>query len=148
MRSTGLQYKLAHIHDPTYGVMREVTVIEDSACKANFVHPMVVKHCHLQEHPAKPIKHKMMTGDFQSDKEVELSWIGHDNKNGTIWAYVAPEDAPEQLGLLVGTHFMSENPNAFGVRALLEPALLNVQSQMQVSLARKLGHPAVLQTHC
>jgi len=147
-QSEDIQYKVAHIFDPTCNVLKAVTVVEDSGCKANFVHPTVVHECHLQEHPAKPVRHRMMTGEFQSNKEVHLSWIGQDRKQGEAWAYVAPADAPEQFGLLVGTSFISKNPNVFGFQALPEPALLNVQSRLKVRTAEAFARPKALCTFC
>ncbi|KAH6710952.1 hypothetical protein BKA61DRAFT_612750 [Leptodontidium sp. MPI-SDFR-AT-0119] len=131
--SGDLQYKLARILDPTRGETEEVTVLEDSCCQVNFVHPRVAKACNLNLYPAPPIKHAMMKGTFESNRGTEIRWIGQDGRNGSAWFYLAPEDAPRQLELLVGTHFMSKNPDAFGLEALPGPTLLNVQTPMNAS---------------
>ncbi|PVH77720.1 hypothetical protein DL98DRAFT_534486 [Cadophora sp. DSE1049] len=82
--------------------------------------------------PAAPsISHRTWFGYFESEKEVEFTWKGHNGRKGTAWAYVASIDGPIQVGLALGTAFSFDNPNAFGSQALTEPALLNVQSQMK-----------------
>ncbi|KAH7386405.1 hypothetical protein BKA64DRAFT_142829 [Cadophora sp. MPI-SDFR-AT-0126] len=131
-QSGSIQYKSAQILDPKDGVLREVIVVEDSCCEVNFVHPVVVEHCHLVVQPAEPIRHVGYTGCFESSEQVQFSWIGHDGRRkDPVWAYVSPRTAPIQIGVAFGTAFSREHPNAFGSQALPAPALLNVQSQMK-----------------
>jgi len=127
--SGNIQYKSAQIHDPTTGQVKEVTVIEDSACRVNFISPGLARVCNLTAYSSPPITHATMTTQFTSSQRTEVTWLGKNNKNGSDWFYIAPENAP--IEVLVGTEFMRDHPGVFESRALLEPALLNVQVKMK-----------------
>lgn len=126
-----ISYKSAQIHNPTNADVEEVTVIEDSGCRVNFVHPRIARLCKLTICSVPPIQHVTMTGSFISDQATELTWLGKKGKYGTDWFYIAPDNAPMELQMLVGTQFLNDNPDAFDSRGLLEPALLTVQSKIK-----------------
>jgi hypothetical protein len=72
-----------------------------------------------------------MAGSFISNQAAELTWLGKNDKYGTNWFYIAPENAPMELQMLVGIQFLNDHPDAFNSRGLLEPALLNVQTKIK-----------------
>ncbi|CZR58573.1 uncharacterized protein PAC_08465 [Phialocephala subalpina] len=128
-----VQYKSAQIHNPTNGHVEEVTVIEDSGCRVNFVHPRIARLCNLTICSVPPIQHSTLTGIFTSDQAAEVTWLGQNGNYGTDWFYIAPENAPIELQVLVGTQFLNGHQDTFQNRALLEPALLNVQTKLKAS---------------
>lgn len=129
--SGSMQYKVAQIHDPTKNQMNSVNVIEDTACGKNFISPGVAKRCNLTVFSATPIINQTLMGNFTSNQWTEVTWVGSSGNNGRDWFYVAPEQAP--IEVLVGIEFMKDHPDAFKDMAQLEPAFLNVQSQVKVS---------------
>ncbi|CZT46430.1 uncharacterized protein RSE6_06856 [Rhynchosporium secalis] len=124
---------VAHVFDRKHGKTKEVTVMEDSCCQTNFVHPRVVQNCHLRVEVVAPVTHATLKGSFESNQRVEINWYGQKDK-GNSWFYVAPVDAPIQLELLVGMAFQYEYPSVFGLPALPGPALLNVQTKVKVGI--------------
>jgi hypothetical protein len=81
-------------------------------------------------------------GNFTSCQWVEVTWLGNGGNNGSDWFYIAPEDAP--IDVLVGTQFLRDHQDVFKNRALLEPALLNVQTKIKASHVHQSGNRLVL----
>ncbi|KUJ08803.1 uncharacterized protein LY89DRAFT_724806 [Mollisia scopiformis] len=129
--SGDIQYKSAQILDPTRGRGEEVTVIEDSACRVNFISPRIARLCNITHYPTPPIEHGTMTGRFVADRWAEVTWLGNNGNSGSDWFYIAPEEAPLELEILVGTQFMKDHPNVFPSRKLLAPSMLTVQTKLR-----------------
>ncbi|KAE8448983.1 hypothetical protein EG329_008571 [Mollisiaceae sp. DMI_Dod_QoI] len=107
--SGDIQYKLAHIHNPTNGQVKEVTVVEDSACRVNFVSPAVARLCNLTIYSTSEIEHATLMGSFTSDQWTEVNWVGKSGITGSNYFYLAPEGAP--IDVLVGTEFLRDHPD-------------------------------------
>jgi hypothetical protein len=118
-------------------------VIEDTACRVNFIAPKVVRLCGLTAYETPPIEHATMTGSFVSKQWTEVTWLGKNRRKGSAWFYIAPEGAPFEV--LVGTQFAKDNPNVFENRALLEPALVNVQMRLKASLSVMRTYLAIIE---
>ena len=127
-----IEYKSANIHNPKDGQLLEVTVIEDSACRVNFISPNVAKRCNLDITSTPPIESQTWMGKFTSNQGAFVTWFGKDDKPGIDWFYIAPETAPPEIQVVVGTQFTKDHPNAFKDRKLLPPALLTVAAKMKV----------------
>jgi hypothetical protein len=112
--------------------MNVVEVIEDTACRVNFISPKMARLCGLASYPASPIQNATLMGNFISHQWTEVTWSGKNYKNNNSMFYIAPEDAP--IDLLVGTEFLRDYPDAFANRPRIEPALLNVQTKMKASI--------------
>lgn len=71
-----------------------------------------------------------------------MTWVGKSGKPGSDWFYIAPEAAPSDIQVVVGTQFMNDHPDAFKDRRRLEPALVTVAAKMNVGhkLSRFRGH--------
>jgi hypothetical protein len=127
-----IQYKSAEIYDSANNKMNVVEVIEDTACRVNFISPETARLCNLTSYPTSPIEFATLMGRFTSNQWTEVTWSGKNYKNNSSTFYIAPEGA--EIELLVGTEFMGVYPNAFANRPRIEPALLNVPARMKASL--------------
>jgi hypothetical protein len=107
-------------------------VIEDSACRVNFISPNVAKRCNLAIKPTPPIENQTWIGTFTSNQGAFVDWVGKSDRPGSDWFYIAPEGAPSHIQMVVGTQFMNDHPDAFKNRKLLPPALLTVAAKMKV----------------
>ena len=112
--------------------MNVVSVIEDTACRVNFISPKMARLCSLTSWETESINHTTLMGNFTTRLWAEVNWSGKIHKNQRTWFYIAPENAP--IDLLVGTEFLRLYPDAFANRPSIEPALLNVQTKMKASL--------------
>jgi hypothetical protein len=136
--SGDVHFKSAQVHNPTTNEVTEVTVIEDSACQLNFISREVAELCHLTIYPTARVENATLMGSFHSDQWTEVSWLGKNGNNGFDQFYIAPDGAPIQL--LVGTRFMSDNPDVFMSQTLAKPAFLNVQKKIKASF-RPIQNP-------
>jgi hypothetical protein len=112
--------------------MNVVEVIEDTACRVNFISPELARLCSLTSFPTSPIEFATLMGRFTSNQWTEVTWSGENYQNTRSMFYIAPEGA--EIQLLVGTEFMGFYPDAFANRRRIEPALLNVPVKMKASL--------------
>ena len=127
-----IEYKSANIHNSKDGGLEEVTVIEDSACRVSFISPIVAKRCNLAIQSTPPIKNQTWIGTFTSNQGAMVTWVGKSGTPGSDWFYIAPEAAPSDIQMVVGTQFINDHPDAFKDRKLLPPALLTVGAKMKV----------------
>jgi hypothetical protein len=128
--SGDIQYKSAEIYDPKNNSMNTVEVIEDTACRINFISPVVAERCNLTSYPTTPVQNATLMGVFTSNMWTEVTWLGRSGNYESTMFYLAPEGAP--IDILVGTGFLKNHPNAFLNRPRIEPALLNVQTKLKV----------------
>jgi hypothetical protein len=127
-----IEYKSANIHNSKDGNLEEVTVIEDSACRVNFITPRIAKRCNLAITSTPPITNQTWMGEFTSSKGALVTWVGKSGKPAVTWFYIAPDAAPSDIQMVVGTQFKNDHPDAFKDRKLLPPALLTVAAKMKV----------------
>lgn len=107
-------------------------MIEDSGCQVNFISPNVAKRCNLAIKSTPPIMNQTWIGTFTSNQGALVTWVGKSGRPGSDWFYIAPEAAPSDIQMVVGTQFINDHPDAFNHRRRLEPALLTVATKMNV----------------
>lgn len=77
LKSGDIQYEAAPIHNPTNAKVENVSVIEDSACRVNFISPRIARLCNLTLYPTTTIEHATSMGSFASDQRTEATWLGN-----------------------------------------------------------------------
>lgn len=107
-------------------------MIEDSACRVNFISPKVAEQFNLVIQEAPPITYHTWAGAFTSTRGAPVTWLGKKGKPGTDWFYIAPENGPSDVQVVVGTQFTNDHPGAFKNREQL--AMLTVAAKMNVGL--------------
>jgi hypothetical protein len=110
--------------------MNTVEVIEDTACRINFISPLVAERCNLTSYSTTPVQNTTLTGTFTSNMWTEVTWLGKSGHHESTMFYLAPDGAP--IDILVGTEFLKNHSNAFLNRLRIEPAFLNVKTKLKV----------------
>ncbi|RFU32138.1 hypothetical protein B7463_g4219, partial [Scytalidium lignicola] len=129
--SGDVQYRSAQIFDETIADLRPVRVIEDSACRVNFITPSLVNFCNLIVEPAELVKIVTLMGEFISDRGARVQWIGRGENKGSDFCYISPKNVGLGILMLVGTQFLNNHPDVFHLAEESEPGFLNVQTKVK-----------------
>jgi hypothetical protein len=109
-------------------------VITDECSGYNFIHPKTVEDWHLRVQAAKRVVvNECMLGPFTSDKLVEVSCIGKENRIKYILFYICPQESPISGHLLVGNQTLGQYPNFFLDSPSATPSHIIVPKRTTVS---------------